>query len=168
VTKYSEFFNLLNKAGLFNSSYYTFPFLVEGEYYTVFIPTSQALKDYGAENLSKEELKEFLKYHFVSGELIFTDGSKPDGFYTTTHTDENADDHITRYSKVHIRPGPDVIEILDKNGKVYLKIPEQEDKTNTLVSYDSDEYSDSQWDYIIRGVAHSIDRVFVKDSLQVN
>jgi hypothetical protein len=166
LSNYPEFFDLLKKAGLYNPSYYNFPFLIDGEYYTVFIPSSQALEDYQVDTLSKPELRKFIKYHFVRGDLIFTDGSKPAGKYTTSRQDESSAEYMTKYSQLNIRPKPDVIEILDKNGQVYLEIPQQEGETNQMVTYDTNEGSTSKWDYITTGVIHNIDKVLIKDSLQ--
>lgn len=166
VSDYPEFLGLLSKAGLFDPRYYNFPFLVEGVPYTIFIPSSEALEDYRADTLSKDELVKFLKYHFVKGELIFTDGSLPSGYYTTCRVDESSTTAVTKQSTLNIKTNPDLIEILDKENNVYIEIPEEEGKTNRIVVYDSDESSDSNFDYITTAVVHGIDRVLKKDSLQ--
>ena len=167
ISKYIKFFNLLSKAGLYDLSYYNYPFLLDGEFYTVFIPSVQALNDYGVDNLSKEELRKFLQFHFVRKNMIFTDGSQPSGLYPTTLRDESSTTYVTNYSQLNIRTRPDVIEILDKHGNVYLEVPENNNSTNQMIYFDPNKVSDSNWDYITTGVIHEIDKVLIRDSLQV-
>ena len=54
------------------------------------------------------------------------------------------------------------IRILDKEGNVYTEINEKEGATNRMIAFDTDELSDSKYDYIITGVLHEIDTVLVK------
>jgi uncharacterized surface protein with fasciclin (FAS1) repeats len=158
---------LLSKAGLFDPAYYNFPFLTEGEFYTVFVPSAAALEAFRADTLSKQELNALLRYHFVKEHLIFTDGKKEDRAYPTTLVDERSTAYTKTYSTINIQTGRDVILILDKNGGTYLEIAEDGDKTNQLVSYDPNETTDSQWDFITTGVIHEIDKVLVKDSIEI-
>lgn len=167
LSKYLDFFNLLLKAGLYDPVYYNFPFLVDGESYTVFVPTVEALSAYGVDTLSKSELADLLKYHFVKGSMIFTDGTSADGAYSTILEDESSTSYIKKYSELQIRCKPDLLEILDKNGNVYLEIEEEEGITNQMVTYDPNKQSDSNWDYITTGVIHEINKVLVPDSLLV-
>ena len=167
LSEYPEFLDLMRKAGLFNSSYYNFPFLINGEPYTIFVPSAQALADYRADTLSVEDLKNFLTYHFLKGELIFTDGNQPGGNYPTCRVDESSSSTtITKQSTLNIDTKPDVIDILDKDNNVYLSIHQEEGKTNRIIVYDTDKQSDSQWDYITTAVVHEIDKVLIKNSLQ--
>jgi uncharacterized surface protein with fasciclin (FAS1) repeats len=166
VSEYPKFLSLLEKAGLFNSSLYTFPFLIQGEPYTIFIPSTQALEEYGADTLPKEELNKLLRYHFVRGELIFTDGNLPGGMYSTTRVDESSTAIQTRYSKLNVLTKPDIIEILDKENNVYLTINEDERNNNRTVVF-KDPNSNSEWDFVTTGVIHQIDKVLVKDSIQL-
>lgn len=167
LSKYLDFFKLLQKAGLYDPVYYNFPFLVDGESYTVFIPTVEALNAYGVDTLSKSELADLLRYHFVKGNMIFTDGSSADGGYSTLLEDESSTSYIKKYSQLKMNCKPDLLEILDKNGNVYLEIPESEGKTNLMITYDPNKESDSNWDYITTGIIHEIDKVLVPDSLVV-
>jgi uncharacterized surface protein with fasciclin (FAS1) repeats len=170
LTRYPEFLNLLEKAGLYDPVYYRLKFLIDGENYTAFIPTAQALEDYRVDTLSIKELKDFLMYHFVMGELIFTDGKKPSGRYPTTLQDESSTTYNTIYSSLNIRPMPNTIQILDKNGGVYLDIHENGELTNKFIAYkyNKDPASSSNWDYIITGVVHEIDKVLREDLLDAN
>ena len=168
ASKYPEFLDLMTQAGLYDPILYEFPFLIDGENYTVFIPSTQALNEYGVSDMSKEELNQLLRYHFVREDLIFTDGRKPEGNYSTTCIEERSTSYHTHFSQLHIRPTPDVIQILDKNGDVYLEVPEQKGQTNQIIWYDTNEQSSSDWDFITTGVVHNIDKVLVRDSLQRN
>ena len=120
------------------------------------------------DTLSKQELGDFLKYHFVQKDLIFTDGKMPSGEYPTARVDESSTLYNTINSKLNIRTLPDKIQILDKDGNVYLEINEQTGETNQLITFDTNEGSSSPWDFITTGIIHSIDKVLIKDSLQVN
>ena len=79
LSGYSRFFTLLVKAELFDQYSFNTSFLDRNEYYTVFVPSDEALSNYQPDTLGKEELSEFLKYHFLSGALIFTDNKQPSG-----------------------------------------------------------------------------------------
>jgi hypothetical protein len=152
----------LEKTGLYDAGHYDFPFLSAGENYTVFIPTEEALTSYGAADLPLSELEAFLRYHFVKGHIIFTDGNKPWQDYETMRKDETSTEFNTRYSTLDIRPGYDMIEILDSDGVAYVTIPEEAGKTNKIIAMDTDNESFSIYDYISTGVAHEIDTVLIK------
>jgi len=170
LTRYPEFLALLEKAGLYDPIYYRLNFLIDGEYYTAFIPTAQALSDYRVDTLSIDELRDFLMYHFVKGELIFTDGKKPDGYYQTTLLDESSTTYNNVYSSLNIRPRPNTIQILEKNGDIYLDIKENGELTNKFIAYEynKDPSSVSIWDFIITGVVHEVDKVLREDLLDAN
>lgn len=170
LTRYPEFLDLLEKAGLYDPLYYRLNFLIESEYYTAFIPSAQALEDYRVDTLTIDELRDFLKFHFVRGDLIFTDGKKPSGYYSTILPDESSTTYNTIYSSLNIRPRPNTIEILDKNGDVYLSIHENGEFTNKFISYEynKDPSSVSVFDYIVIGVVHEIDKVLREDLLDAN
>lgn len=162
ITSYPEFYNLIVKADLFDNIFYSFHFLTEGETYTVFIPTANALANYNTDSLSKVELQNFIKYHFVRGARIWTDGSSPDGSYETLREDESSTQFLTKYSTLNIETSADKIRILDKEGNLYTEINENESTTNKMIAFDTDLVSSSKYDYIITGVLHEIDTVLVK------
>jgi uncharacterized surface protein with fasciclin (FAS1) repeats len=170
ISKHFEFYKLLQKAGLFDNSMYVISFIADREKYnifipkyTVFIPSSQAITDYGLDTLNKSELADLLKYHFIENALIFTDGESSSRVYLTVLEDrEQSDEYITKFTSINIRPKPDVIEILDKNGEVYVSIPEDEDKTNQIISYNSSFYG-----LQTGAVLHTIDKVLMMDSLYI-
>ena len=59
----------------------------------------------GTDTLTTEELRKFLMMHFVQGNMIFTDGNKPAGYYETTRVDEKSTTYTTVYTKIYIDPG---------------------------------------------------------------
>jgi len=116
-------------------------------------------------NNSRAMIKtEFLKYHFVKGEKIFTDGKKPWADYETLRIDESTTQYSTYYSTLNIKPGPDKIEILDADGNPYVTILEGPGMTNIMVATDSDPNpsSTSDLDYTTTSVIHRINNVLIK------
>ena len=162
ITSYSHFFDLIKQAELFDDVYYTLPFLTEGETYTVFIPTAEALSSYNTDTLTTTELQEFIKYHFLRGSKIWTDGSSSDGYYETLRVDESSTQYTKKFSNLNIETGIDLIRILDKAGNLYTEIQEQEGVTNVMIATDMDEESNSRYDFITTGVIHEIDSVLIK------
>lgn len=140
LRRYSKFFSLLIKAGLFDQYSSNSSFLDRYENYTVFVPSDEALTSYQADTLGIEELGEFLKNHFLRGALIFTDNKQASGNYYTTSE-----------AILNIRTGPDIIEILDHTGNPYVLIPEKENSTNIMVSERS----------TVSSVVHEIDKVLI-------
>lgn len=162
LSKYPLFQSLLVKAGLFNKIYYEYDFLVEGDFYTIFTPSDSVLLKHGADTLKGDDLVDFLKYHFVKGIRIFTDNKIAPGAYETLRVDESSDIYNTIFSTLHIQPGPDLIEILNSSGSVYVSIPEQVNRTNIMVGTDTNPRSDDKTDYITTIVIHEIDQVLTK------
>ena len=158
----SKFLELLLKAGLYNDRTYSFDFLFEGENYTIFVPTEQALTDYGADTLSLEDLEALLRYHFIRGEKIFTDGKMSSGEFTTMRIDESSTPLFPRYSLMSVQTGPDIIDILDREGILIGTIKETEGFTNTMITSDTDLSEISNYDLITTGVLHDIDFVIHK------
>jgi len=163
---FPDFFDLMKKAGLYDEVFFKFRFLTEGNFYTVFIPSKNAIINNKLASLPKEDLAQLIKYHFVKDELIFTDGKLPAKKYITTRLDESSTVFLNIFSTIDIRPGYDEIDILDKNGALYYKIEEGTEPTNILVKTDTDPNSQSNWDFITSGVIHVIDTVLIKDKLQ--
>jgi uncharacterized surface protein with fasciclin (FAS1) repeats len=162
LSGYPYFKELLTKAGLYNPSTYQFTFLTEGEFYTVFIPTEEALLLAGADTLEKKELANLLKYHFVRGVKIFTDGQESWADYETLRVDESSTGFSTNYSTLNIKPSPDVIEILDSDGNPYVTIHEDAETTNIMIATDTDKGGSSDTDFITTGIIHVIDKVLKK------
>ena len=124
-----------------------------------------ALEKYQADTLSIPDLQEFIKYHFVKGNVIFTDGKQPARYYETTRIDETTNEFSTYYSTIKIIPSIDRIELYDNDGILYLSIDEEEGKTNIMIANDTDSESMSIHDYITTGVVHQIDTVLIKKAI---
>ncbi len=154
----NSFLLLMEKAGLANKllgDEYELNFINLGTFYTVFIPDPIALNNYNTDTLSNSELQEFIKAHFLSGDIIFTDGKASSGVYTTLNDSD--------YKHINIETGIDYISILDDNNIEYTCINLSAGKTNltttTPVSNDDDS---SVWSFVTTGVVHSIDSVLIK------
>ncbi len=137
LSDYTEFYSLLNQAGLVDETSSELRFIEKGENYTVFVPSDLALKSFRVDTLNKEDLRRYLKNHFIKGEIIFTDNKKPSGRYFTANGET-----------LDIRTGPDIIEISDKTGKPYIRIREKENATNIMAT----EFS------TVTSVVHEIDK----------
>ncbi|MCP4309701.1 MAG: hypothetical protein GY790_00430 [Bacteroidetes bacterium] len=161
ISDFSGFKKLIDDAGLSDPKYFRFNFLTEGEYYTIFIPTDEALANSGADTLSIPDLQQFIKSHFIKGERIWTDGSVPGGNYETLRVNEDAGDFGDRFSKLKLETGIDFIRILDSDNKLYYHIEEKPDSTNIMIAY-TPVNSPGPHDYSITGVVHSIDTVLHK------
>lgn len=156
------FLDLLEKAGLYDDKAYNFTFLTEGETYTIFVPSEQALLDYGADTLSIPDLENLLRYHFVKGTKIFTDGRLSSGDFSTLRIDESSTSLFTKFTPMTIQTGADQLEIFDQSGSLLGTILEEEDKTNLMITTDTDDDSNSVFDNITTTVLHDIDFVIHK------
>lgn len=106
----SKFKSLLINAKLLDSNG-KFTFMIENDFYTVFAPTNTALGT-TYDNLSIQDLTQFLLLHFVHGDIIFTDGNKNSGYYETARKDSKSTDYTTIYTKLFIDTSvPDQITI---------------------------------------------------------
>ena len=166
-TRFPEFHRQLRRAGLANVSERRYAFLSENENYTVFAPSDSAMSNIQADSMEIEELSEFLKFHFVQGDLIFTDGVKSPGYYETARRDERSTTYTTIFSELYIDPGIDVINIRKKDGGVYLgteESPQSNIMSGRLVG--SADAVFTNW--IINGVIHEIDQVLLYDEVDTN
>ena len=153
------FHNLLRKAGLVDDKLYRYNFISDNELYTVFTPTDSVLNIVRADTLPIDELRNFCFMHFVQGELIFTDGNKPSGYYETLRMGEKSTTYSTVYSKLYIDPGIDLIRLPDKSGGDYLILHESP-LTNKIAGINLGATDDVFPDIINNAVVHTIDRVF--------
>ena len=160
-----QFMSLLKKAGMADSRREEISFIDEGSAYTVFVPSDEALLDYGADTLEEEALVRLLKKHFVQGELIWTHGREASGFYLSTL--ESLDG--SAFERLELETGIDYIDILSGDGSVYCHIEENGSQTNIMTAYtqvgrrSGDNREPGPHDYVIKGVVHRIDKVLVPD-----
>ena len=163
-SSYPHFFNLLKRAGLAIEREFRFSFVSESEFYTVFIPSAEALNEYDVNSLNNDELRKFLMMHFIQGEIIFTDGNKGSGYYETTRVDERSTQFSTVYTQMYVEPGIDVIRIKNNDGSVYTEINES-DVTNILTGVNIGEGQQIFNNVFNNAVIHEIDTVLLYNEL---
>ncbi len=159
-TSFPRFHELLRKAGLSNDKTYSYKFISDNEYYTVFVPNNDALDSAKVDQMPIDELTSFLKLHFVQGELIFTDGSSAPRYFETTRIDEKSTEYTKYYTKIYIEPDVDKITIVDKNGGDYVTVEEAEGKTNILTAVNIGKGVEVFPMMFNNGVIHEIDKAF--------
>ena len=167
-TDYPVFHNLLKKAGLTLDKEYRYNFISDNEYYTVFIPGNEAIENEGLNSLPVDELKKLLQFHFVQGDIIFTDGRKSSGYFETTRIDEQSTEFSRYFTNIYINSGIDVINIPDKNGASYVEIIEEKGRTNLLTGVLLGEGGEVFPVMFNNGVVHEIDKVLKVEELDTN
>ncbi len=163
-SSFPAFHSLIMASGLGNSAEGRYNFISENENYTVFAPSNLALSNYQTDTLTNEQLKNFLLMHFVQGDLIFTDGNKPAGYYETTRIDEKSTTYTKVFTNIYINTGIDVINIPDKTGANYLAVPES-DRTNMIAGRNLGEGTEAYPYIISNAVIHEIDTVLLFEDL---
>ena len=153
---YPEFFNLMNIAGMVDHDRNSLKFIDDEDLFTLFVPSRTAISKYNTDTLSKEELQQFIKYHFVRDEIIFTDGNKPAGEYATLRINESSHPYYPSYSKLYIQPEPDRIKIFDKFGYLTCDLAENSRKTNIRTGARLSSYY-----RITTGAIHEINTVLI-------
>jgi hypothetical protein len=158
---YPHWFNVIDAAGLIDRDAGELRFINEAEYHTIFIPTAEALASYPPDSLSLDERREFIKYHFLRGDHIFTDGNMPSGEYPTARIDESSTSFNTVYSKIDVRTGTDFIELRNSEGLIYT-ITENDSTTNILSGRNTLRPNDPNQNFVTNAVFHTIDSVLLK------
>lgn len=159
-SSFPKFHALLQQAGLSVDKEFRYNFLSDNEFYTVFVPSAEALDAVDVSSMTKEELQKMLMLHFVQGELIFTDGSSAPRYFETTRIDEKSTPFSTVYTQLYVDPGIDIIRFKDKSGAVYTEV-EESDNTNVLTGINLGESNDVFSNIFNNAVIHEIDRVLV-------
>jgi uncharacterized surface protein with fasciclin (FAS1) repeats len=167
-TDFPKFHALLKKAGLTIDKEFRYTFITDNDFYTVFIPTDQALDAAGVNTMPVSELKNLLLFHFVQGEMIFTDGSRPAGLYETARIDERSTQYTTVFTSIYVKPGLDLIEIPKKDGTNYVAIEEADNKTNILTGVTRGTGQEVYPILYNNGVIHVIDKVLKVEELKIN
>lgn len=132
-TNYPDFHNLLIKVGMALPKEFRYNFISESQQYTVLVPTKAALEAANANALAGNHLVNFLKTHFIQGNMIFTDGNKTPGYYETLRESESSTVYSKVYSKIYINPVIDAIEVIGKNGAPMVTVNESP-KANVIAS----------------------------------
>ena len=161
------FHNLLKKAGFDDSKNRIYTFLSDNGFYTVLVPTQEAITASGADTLTGQQLKDFLLLHFIQGKIIFTDGRMNPGYYETMRVDEKSTAYSKIYTKIYIDPEPDRILITDKSGNNYLTINES-DSTNLVTGKQIGDGTEIIKNKITTGVIHQINKVLIKNDLDTD
>lgn len=167
-SNFPKFLNLLNKIGLASKSNLSLPFLSKGEFYTILAPSDSALIAIDADNLPVDSLEKILRFHFIKGSLIFTDGSKASGKYETMKIDEaNSGQFVTVYEKINLDTGPDYITILNKDLSPYYTISEVPNETNRMTFVRLNTLLNTseflEYDYRTSGVIHKVNQVIMSN-----
>jgi uncharacterized surface protein with fasciclin (FAS1) repeats len=170
-SQYPAFHALLVNAGLANVAFSEYNFLSNDEFYTVFAPTDAALSAYPVGLLTGDQLKKFLRMHFIQGSLIFTDGNRTPGYYETCRIDEKSTEYTTIYTKLYIEPVVDAIKFRYENGTNFLTVDEAGPITNTMTTRILVSVMNSQAlsypTQLTNGVIHQIDRVFEYSEMDI-
>ncbi|BDD12393.1 fasciclin (plasmid) [Fulvitalea axinellae] len=129
--EYSEFAELMKKAKLANDNS---SWLISGKEVTVLIPTNEAIEEAKDKGLIPEEEKElinFLRYFFIEGEQIFTDGGKTGEFDTMSAGEDGQNKMIFAFEgdqltvtdgsgrKVVVDRQRNVTDVLAKGGTIH-------------------------------------------------
>ncbi len=167
TSNFPYFHNLLKKAGYDDVQNRSYTFLSDNGFYTVFVPTQEAITAYGADTLTGQQLKDFLLLHFIQGKIIFTDGKENPGYYDTMRPDERSTEFSKVFTKIYIDPEPDKILIPDKSGNNYLTIDES-DSTNIIAGKQIGEGTETIKNKITYGVIHQISKVLTRNNVNTN
>lgn len=167
-TNNPKFHALLNKAGLTNNKEYRYNFISDNDFYTVFVPSDEALDNSGINDLPVAQLKNVLLLHFVQGDMIFTDGKKSAKYYETARIDEKSTAFTTVYTKMYVKPGIDVIDILAKDGSNYVEVVEDGTTTNVITGVSGGTGQEAFPILYNNGVVHKINKVLNTLELDTN
>ncbi len=157
-SQFPGFHSLLKKAGYDLDKESRYSFISNSEFYTIFAPSQAAIDSAGLNSLPVEELRKVLLFHFVQGDLIFTDGNVNAGYYQTARIDEKSTPFSTVYSSVYIEPGIDVIKFKDKNGSVVASVVES-NKSNLLTGIMQGTGTEAFLNTFNNAVIHEVDKV---------
>ncbi len=166
-TDFPAFHALLKKAGLTNDKEFRYNFISDNDFYTVFIPSSNALTEAGVDALPIPQLRNFLLFHFVQGEMIFTDGKKQKNYYETARIDEKSTQYTTIFTSLYIKPGIDIIEIPKKDGTNYTVVEEADNTSNILTGVSKGTGQEVFPVLYNNGVIHAIDKVLKVEELDI-
>lgn len=158
----SKFLDLLIKAKM--ATLYDMLFTNPADRFTVFLPSAEALEAVQADTLSGDELKNFMKLHFIKDELIFTDGRKPQGLYTTMSRVLTGNAY--HYQQLNLSPGINEISLLNDQGEVYYQIVETPGVSNIICAqknknHETDQSGEDESVYFTEAVIHKIDTVLI-------
>lgn len=167
-SSYPKFHNLLVKAGLADTRLYAYNFISDNDFYTVFVPSDEALDSAKVNDLPVEELRNLLLFHFIQGSMIFTDGKQPQQYYETARIDESSTEYTTNYTRMFIKPGVDYIDIPALDGSNYVEVVEADGTTNIITGVSEGTGQEVFPILYNNGVVHEIDKVLKVEELDTN
>lgn len=167
TSQFPEFHALLSKAGYALDKEYRYSFLSNNKYYTMFLPSAEALAEISADTLTGANLQNFVKLHFIQDELIFTDGKVPAAYFKTSSSRIIEGTNQSKDYELYIEPGIDYINVMGADGNTYTTI-NLSDSSNLITARAIDTGTETQFPNIMTsGVAHKIDKAFVFDLLDI-
>lgn len=166
-SNYPGFHALLAKAKFALDKESRYSFISENKIYTVFAPSDAALLEIQADTLTGKNLENFIKLHFISDEMIFTDGRQMEGYYKTNCFLPVPGSTRIVNVEIYIEPGTDQIVIKDKNGGTYTTIIESE-TANKITARNLSPNTETNFPNVMStGVVHQLDKAFLLNSLDV-
>ena len=166
-TDFPKFHALLRKAGLSNDKEFKYTFISDNDFYTVFVPSDKAIDEAGLDKMPLDELKNLLLFHFVQGDMIFTDGKKGTGYYETARIDEKSTAYTKVYTSIYLTLGIDLITIPSKEGSVYAEIAEADNTTNIITGVSRGTGLEAFTIMYNNGVIHVTDKVLFPESVTI-
>ncbi len=165
---FPDFNALILKAGLASSFQQTYTFAPSDQLFTVFAPSKEALDAVQADTLEGADLENFIKLHFIKGELIFTDGKVPSGYYETVALLPSVDGLPQTAAKVYVDTGIDQIKIGAKSGGIYTTV-NLSDKTNLISNKNLNPsgVTTAITNVMSTAVIHQTDKAFMLDEMDV-
>jgi len=158
----------MKRAGLVLEREYRFTFIPNNEFYTVFIPSDDALNASDISSLSGEALRQRIFLHFIQGQIIFTDGNKDAGYYETLRSDSPSSQYASDFTRIYIEPGIDIIKIKSKEGTDFTEIIESELANRLSGIIVSDDDTQVFTNVFTNVVIHEIDKVLSPDELDTD
>ena len=162
---YPKFHALVKKAGYSDDKLSRYTFISDNQNYTVFAPTDSVLNTIDTDVMSMKELQNFILFHFVQGDIIFTDGHRQEGYYETARIDETSTVFNTVNTKVRIIPGIDKITIPTKDGNNYFVINESM-KSNIIIGRTASTTGTEAFPNVVStGAVHEIKKAMIFEQL---
>ncbi|NQU85041.1 MAG: fasciclin domain-containing protein [Mariniphaga sp.] len=163
-SSYPAFHQLMITAGLALPQEYRYSFVSQNEFYTVFVPSQEAIDNFDHSGMTTEELRNALLLHFVQGKMIFTDGNVPSGYFETARIDEKSTSFSTVFTQLYIDTDYDIINVPAKDGSNYLTI--NEGSTNNIIIARSIGTGQPVFPVLsTNAVIHRVDRVLLVEEL---
>jgi uncharacterized surface protein with fasciclin (FAS1) repeats len=164
---FPAFHALLQKAKLSLDKEARYSFVSDNKIYTIFAPSDEALQAIQADTLTGKNLENFVKLHFISDEMIFTDGRKTDGYYKTNCQLTVSGTSRNYNVEIYIEPGVDQIVIKNKNGGTYAIIEESE-STNMITARNLNVNEETNFpNTMSTSVVHKLDKAFLLNELDI-